>query len=1242
MSNVPIPPSPGPSRPRPGYGGYQPSHGSSLYANGTANSGRFRGDSWRSEPTYRPRDPNADHYEPDYGDERPRFGWGASYPQSQTYDPSDICPRRDIMAERMFEPSDSWKHGCVPDPELDMVERFGESRGRMPPPREDYAYPYNGDSYRAGTPYMSRRDLTYPRSTDYYRPGYTEEARWGSSFPLDGASNWARQRSPSTTSRPRGRSDCRDMSYERSLSGSPRSSHFSSPKRSRAGASRRAPSPSSSSIRSSRERSKSPPRSRDRSRSSVRSSAGSRSFTADPPVRSPVQRSHPMAFATPLLPPFRHPWFIPMSQDLTTALLVILRYPYVPLHHLIFSVDDNASLNADFPELHRADTVTPKLVEEIRLNPNTSQQGYQQGRSKRKRRGGVNRKKRGFQHPAGAPREIPNDSNATPFPPNGQRGFTMPFLTPAEMWPISSPVNEFKAPGGSFVPVAPEPEMHTTVVSKEAHVTADGLETKTASAMAPELPLLVTLKLEEESAPSLKQPEVLVTVTADTSLPEPGEVTPPNINKQQPSSPVMAAVEELPKLVIPPPEPPVEPILAPQNTFLEVSDSPTQSQSTLFSPVPARATAVQVPPSQPSLEPCSMPQSLPVSGLTEVTTSSPVSSVAPTPSLQTPSPPHTAPDVIVAPPTVKEPEDELVRPYPIAQSVCIPFFVRSDPDIFPPHAKEAESLAGALRIVVGARLQLDLQSREERVNPILMANQAVAAASPDVPVPSAETLVQEVLAGQRAQETTKTFYSHVRDSLVASMTIRQETVDEKVTRLRKEYLALHREWVARCAELDNSHRVDPAAGEVAAIPARTTRRSAAVLGDAVRSDLEMEQIIASLGNDELYDPAHLALRNLAVIPDMLSVTHGKVDAVFDDVNNAVDDPISFYDPSPGLAEWTDNEVDIYKQRFAKYPKQFGHIAAGLPHKTQAQCVQFYYLYKKALIDFREAVAAYGQSKRRRGGRKTDKKKGGLLADIRQHDAEVSKEQDPVKRRASTAARKRRESARAAQRRSVAALQQEEQTPVTTPTPEPDLESARPKRRRSNRPVTEPEPARTEDEPPVKRSRRAPRKPKPVPDSSASEQKPTSKVATELPGAVTESQSDQPVQRTRSSTAWSTEDKDVFMGLLAQYGKDFKRIAASMPNKTTIQVGNFYAANLERYNLSTIAAQAPGRSPTPQETKKESPDQPDNPTSANHERSFTLCDVPPISATSRSHLMDLQSYPFTIPTSSSGPTLHLYS
>ena len=114
MSNAPIPPSPGPSRPHPGYGGYHPLHGNSFYANGIANSGRFRGDSRRAQLPYRPRDPHADHYEPTYDGDKSRFGWGTNYSHSQGYDlSSDTWSRREVMAERMFEPSETWKHDHV-------------------------------------------------------------------------------------------------------------------------------------------------------------------------------------------------------------------------------------------------------------------------------------------------------------------------------------------------------------------------------------------------------------------------------------------------------------------------------------------------------------------------------------------------------------------------------------------------------------------------------------------------------------------------------------------------------------------------------------------------------------------------------------------------------------------------------------------------------------------------------------------------------------------------------------------------------------------------------------------------------------------------------------------------------------------------------------------------------------------------------------------------------------------------
>jgi hypothetical protein len=676
-------------------------------------------------------------------------------------------------------------------------------------------------------------------------------------------------------------------------------------------------------------------------------------------------------------------------------------------------------------------------------------------------------------------------------------------------------VDEVKASEDLSFPVLPEPQATTSVAKEEIPLlTLPGpeIEPPSAAETVAENDVLPSTAFLSDGLSNRKS-EAPAHVMADTSSPGATCNRPFLQDGNKDTLPAIGVITELLRLVIPPSDTPIEPPPT-RDGLHEVTkaDLPSRSPSALFSPVPVGNTSHPLPSSEPSLGQCSPPRFPPINGLPEASTSSPVSSTAPTPSLQTPSPPYVDPVVLVAAPTVQEPEDDLMPASPVSsalQAVGVPTIVRPDRDTFSANAKEAESLTEAVHMVVSARQQLDVQTREERVNPILMSNRAIAPPLPDVPTLPADTPAQEVLAGQRAKSTIQGFESYVRNSLVANMASRQETVDEKIVQLRREYLALHKEWVTRCAELDNSHRVDPAGGDVSAVPTRTTRRSAAVLGDAVRSDLEMEQIIASLGNDELYDPAHLALRNLAVIPDMISVSRGKVDAVFDDTNNAVDDPQSFFDPSPGLAEWTDDEVEIYKQRFAKYPKQFGHIAVGLTHKTQAQCVQFYYLHKKALIDFREAITAYGQSKRRRGGRRTDKKKGGLLADIRQHDAEVSKGQDSVKRRPGAVGRRRRESARVAPRRSSTAVQQEEQTPVTTPTPEPEPEPVRPKRRRNPRPAPEPEPASVgtgtgtgtgTEEPPPKRSRRGPRKPRivPVPETSTPEPKPLSKPAIEVP------------------------------------------------------------------------------------------------------------------------------------------------
>lgn len=85
-----------------------------MYWNGVVKPGRSRGKPRRYPSSYRPRDAHADHYEPGYDSDKPRFNHGANYSHSQGYEPpSGSWSRRDVMAERMFEPSESWKHDHV-------------------------------------------------------------------------------------------------------------------------------------------------------------------------------------------------------------------------------------------------------------------------------------------------------------------------------------------------------------------------------------------------------------------------------------------------------------------------------------------------------------------------------------------------------------------------------------------------------------------------------------------------------------------------------------------------------------------------------------------------------------------------------------------------------------------------------------------------------------------------------------------------------------------------------------------------------------------------------------------------------------------------------------------------------------------------------------------------------------------------------------------------------------------------
>ncbi|KAF9530238.1 hypothetical protein CPB83DRAFT_190051 [Crepidotus variabilis] len=540
-----------------------------------------------------------------------------------------------------------------------------------------------------------------------------------------------------------------------------------------------------------------------------------------------------------------------------------------------------------------------------------------------------------------------------------------------------------------------------------------------------------------------------------------------------------------------------------------------------------------------------------------------------------------------------------------------------------PELESAKTKEEALRIVVMTRLLRDHQSREARIEPVLFTNRSIAPEVEVHPFATPESLVDKMFKGAVLEER-EVSAARTRPLLIKYFQDRQLKVDQKLHKLKNEYVTLQERWVAHCNSLNDQQKT-LATEQESQPPMRTTRRSMAIT-DAVRSDFEMEQIIASLGNDDATDPNHLSIRNLAKVPDMISAVDGQVFAVFDDNNYLVENPAEYYSSDTGMHDWTDAEKQTFLEKFGAFPKQFGIIADFLPNKTAAQCVAYYYLHKKVFIDFRKIITQYAPNKRRRRGMGR-KRGGGLLADIAMHDMEVhrgSGTASPASAAPARATRGRRSltasAAAAAAKPSPASRRnavQFEDTPGSTPTPEPEA-GVRTTRRRKvaassissaisfaaegltvSSSISESISAPTafqvstsnsttivEDDdlpfPELRPAKRAKRTRK-IKSAATVLDEPGSPSSHATPLAASEADvglHSKKKDKAANSVHWTDEEKQLFLYLLSSYGNNFKRIAASMPGKTTLQVTNYYKTHQVEMNLADIAAKAAQRSPSP--------------------------------------------------------------
>lgn len=132
------------------------------------------------------------------------------------------------------------------------------------------------------------------------------------------------------------------------------------------------------------------------------------------------------------------------------------------------------------------------------------------------------------------------------------------------------------------------------------------------------------------------------------------------------------------------------------------------------------------------------------------------------------------------------------------------------------------------------------------------------------------------------------------------------------------------------------------------------------VGQRIRSDAELEEIMDGLQEQEMEDKK---MRSYAVIPPIL-LDSKQQRLQFINKNGLVEDPMAEYKERQMLNIWTDQEKEIFREKYLQHSKNFGLIATYLERKSVADCVQYYYLTKKS-ENYKQMLRKHNVRKRTR-------------------------------------------------------------------------------------------------------------------------------------------------------------------------------------------------------------------------------------------------------------------------------------
>lgn len=372
--------------------------------------------------------------------------------------------------------------------------------------------------------------------------------------------------------------------------------------------------------------------------------------------------------------------------------------------------------------------------------------------------------------------------------------------------------------------------------------------------------------------------------------------------------------------------------------------------------------------------------------------------------------------------------------------------------------------------------------------------------------------------------------------------------------------------------------------------ARTNRRNPQSagfggFGDAVRSEAEFLEILASLENADMQDPSARAARTTATEPEMMinPDSDSLLQDPYDDDNGYVADPETFYNSEFDPDVWTEEEKAIFDRRYALYPKQFGKIAASLPNKSAKQCVSYYYMTKKLPDHDYKALSALRNRDRKRKSRVKPKKGRGsaLMADLKGGDVEEVDGGSPLEE---SSHKKQISRSRVLTGQGVMELESvtEEAEPTEVSASRKrqledgneDGKRARikaPKRGKSEKKskamsgesstTTPAEPLLTPDEENFAAAEALGALAGLATSSMGKKRKPTQRAT---PATAVEGGHEEAHKKSRQSTSsyWSVSDRNQFLRSLAIFGKEWDAIAENLTSKSAAQARNYFVRNAE--------------------------------------------------------------------------------